>query len=226
MMPATPPNDSPVVKHRKNARRVRDSVPLRMCVVTKERVRQTQMVRFALSPDGIVTPDVAAKLPGRGVWALANRKTIDEAVEKGAFSRGFKMQAKADAGLSNLTERLLVQRCKDHLSFAKKSSSLVIGFDQVRSELQKKSPGWLIEAADGSEDGRNKVYSLAKALYEGVKVAGALTEKELGESIGRAGFVHGLIQKGPFAKRWGTEYKRLIGFRSAPEEAWNLGRDR
>ena len=225
-MPATPPNDSPVVKHRKNARRAADSVPLRMCVVTKERVRQTQMVRFALSPDGIVTPDVAAKLPGRGVWALANRQTIDEAVEKGAFSRGFKMQAKADDGLSDLTERLLVQRCKDHLSFAKKSSSLVIGFDLVRAELQKKSPGWLIEAADGSEDGRNKVYSLAKALYEGVKIAGALTEKELGESVGRAGFVHGLIQKGPFAKRWGTEYKRLIGFRSAPEEAWNLGRDR
>lgn len=224
MKPATPPNDAPVVKHRKGKRP--DSVPLRMCVVTRDRARQTQMVRFALSPDGIVTPDVAGKLPGRGVWALARRKVIDEALEKGAFARGFKTKVTADSGLSDLTEKLLLRRCQNHLSLAKKSGALLIGFDQVRAELPKKVPGWLLEAADGSADGRNKVQSLANALYEEVKVAGALTEKELGAGVGRAGFVHGLLQKGPFAKRWGTEYKRLIGFRSAPEEAWLQGKGR
>ena len=223
MKPATPPNDTPVVKHRKGNRRA-DSVPLRMCVVTRERARQTKMVRFALSPDGVVTPDVTGKLPGRGVWALAERKIIDEAVEKAAFSRGFKAKVTADDGLSDLTEQLLVRRCQNHLSLAKKSGALVIGFDQVRAELPKKTPGWLLEASDGSADGRNKVQSLAKALYNEVNLAGALTENELGASVGRAGFVHGLLQKGPFAKRWGTEYKRLTGFRSAPEEAWLQGK--
>jgi len=222
MKPAKPLNDTAVVKHRKGSRP--DSVPLRMCVVSRERVRQTKMVRFALSPDGIIVPDVAGKLPGRGVWALADRKTIDEAVEKGAFSRGFKTKVVADEGLSDLTEELLLRRCQNHISLAKKSSALIIGFDQVRAELPKKTPGWLLEAADGSADGRNKVQSLANALYEKVNIAGALTEKELGAGVGRAGFVHGLLQKGPFAKRWGTEYKRLIGFRSAPEEAWLLGK--
>ena len=221
MMPATPPNDRAGVKHRKSAHRT-DSVPLRMCAVTRERARQTGMVRFALSPDGVVTPDVAAKLPGRGVWVMANRETVDKAVETNAFSRGFKVRAVADEGLSDLTESLLLKRCQSQLSLAKKGGALVTGFDQVKADLQKRAPGWIIEAANGSEDGRNKVYLLAKALYKNVSVAGALTEEELGVGIGRTGFVHGLLQKGPFAKRWGTEYKRLIGFRFAPEETWFL----
>jgi len=192
----------------------------------RERVRQSKMVRYALSPDGIVTPDVAGKLPGRGVWALAERKVIDEAVEKGAFSRGFKTNVSANGGLSDLTEQLLLRRCQNHISLAKKSGALVLGFDQVRAELQKKVPGWLLEASDGSADGRNKVQSLANALYKDVKVAGALTAAELGAGVGRATFVHGLLHKGPFAKRWGAEYKRLTGFRSAPEEAWLQGKGR
>ncbi len=216
-MPANLPNDRSGVKHRKSARRP-DSVPLRMCVVTRERLRQSGMVRFALSPEGVVTPDVAAKLPGRGVWAKADRETIDEAVKTNAFSRGFKLAVKADPDLSNLTESLLLKRCQSQLSLAKKAGTLVIGYDQVRAELQKRIPGWLLHASGGSEDGRNRVHSLAKSLYKDVRIAGALTEKELGTGIGRAGFVHGLIQKGPFAKRWGSEYKRLTGFRIAPEE--------
>ena len=222
MQPETPNNERARVKHRKSARRP-DSVPLRMCVVTRERVRQSGMVRFALSPDGVVTPDVAAKLPGRGVWAKADRATIDEAVAKNAFSRGFRLAVKAGADLSDLTESLLLKRCQSQLSLAKKAGTLVVGYDQVRAELQKRIPGWLLQASGGSEDSRNKVHSLAKTLYKEVRVAGALTENELGAGVGRAGFVHGLIQKGPFAKRWGSEYKRLTGFRIAPEEKWFLG---
>ena len=223
MKPVTPSNDRQVVKHRKNARPA-DSVPLRMCAVTRERVRQLALVRYALSPEGEVVPDVAGKLPGRGVWVLAQRDVVQQAIETGAFSRGFKQQAKADAELIDLTERLLLQRCQNQLSLARKAGALVTGYDQVRAEIQKRTPGWLIQASNGSKDGRNKVYLLAKSLYKRVSIAGALSEEELGKSVGRGGFVHGFLQKGPFAKRWGSEYKRLTGFRIAPEETWFLGK--
>jgi uncharacterized protein len=38
-----------------------------MCIVTREEAGEDQLIRFALSPEGIVTPDLQAKLPGRGV---------------------------------------------------------------------------------------------------------------------------------------------------------------
>jgi len=51
-----------------------------------------------LSPDGVVTPDVAAKLPGRGAWVRADRAIIDQAGKKGAFARAFKAQAQVPDG--------------------------------------------------------------------------------------------------------------------------------
>ena len=48
--------------------------PERRCIVAMERRPQGEMIRFVLSPDGQVTPDLAAKLPGRGAWVTASRK--------------------------------------------------------------------------------------------------------------------------------------------------------
>ena len=41
----------------------------RRCSSAVESGSDAHLIRFALSPDGVVTPDVAAKLPGRGAWA-------------------------------------------------------------------------------------------------------------------------------------------------------------
>ena len=56
------------------------------------------MIRFVLSPDSQVTPDLAARLPGRGAWVTASREAIELAVKKGAFSRAFKAQVKVAPG--------------------------------------------------------------------------------------------------------------------------------
>ncbi|HAE28242.1 MAG TPA: hypothetical protein DCG58_13850, partial [Hyphomonas adhaerens] len=45
---------------------------VRQCAVTRERLGKEALVRFALSPDGVVTRDVAEKLPGRGGWIKAD----------------------------------------------------------------------------------------------------------------------------------------------------------
>ena len=57
------------------------------------------MVRFVLGPECDVVPDVAGRLPGRGVWLTAERPMIEKAVEKRLFSRGFKTQANVSEGL-------------------------------------------------------------------------------------------------------------------------------
>ena len=86
--------------------------PVRQCAVTRERLTQDEMVRFALSPEGVVTPDISAKLPGRGVWVKAERAAVETAVKKGAFSRGFKSEAKAPDTLADDVERLLLMRSR------------------------------------------------------------------------------------------------------------------
>jgi uncharacterized protein len=48
------------------------------------------MLRFALSPDGSVVPDIRRKLPGRGVWTRLSFETVSRAAAKQAFSRAFR----------------------------------------------------------------------------------------------------------------------------------------
>lgn len=178
------------------------------------------MIRFVRAPDGRVVADIAGKLPGRGVWVSADRDTLRQAVSKGVFSRRFKARSTSPEDLPDQVEALLVQRCISLVGLARKAGGLVSGFDQVRASLRKARPAWLIEASDGAADGRAKVYSLAKALYADVKVAGGLSSAELGMALGREGVIHALLQPGPMVNSWAVAYGRLKGFRLSPEDHW------
>ena len=221
--------------HRKSNARLTDNAnlttdeahgPVRQCCVTRERLAQTELVRFALSPGNQVTPDIAGRLPGRGVWVKADRDTIRAAAAKGAFGRQFKSQVSVPDGLDAQVEDLLVKRCIGLIGLAKKAGEIVIGIDQVRAALRKARPGLLLEAADGAEDGRTKVYFLAKALYSDVKVVGALSSTELGMAFGRERVIHGLVRSGPVARSLSDAYARLKGFRYMPELDWFADQDR
>ena len=197
--------------------------PVRQCAVTRERLAPDALIRFVRSPDGLVAPDVFGKLPGRGAWVSANRSTLESAIDKNLFASAFKAQSKPMDNLIDEVERQLLQRCTGLLGMAKKSGVAVFGFDQVRAYIRKQEPGWLIEASDGAEDGRNKVHFLAKAIYEDVKVAGALSSAELGVAFGREHVIHALLEQGSLSDAFSVAYERLIGFRDAPETGWFSG---
>ena len=83
---------------------------VRQCAVTRERLGKEALVRFVLSPGGVVTPDVAEKLPGRGVWIKADRLVLAEGVKKNAFARAFKTAVQVPDGLGAVTGKLITSR--------------------------------------------------------------------------------------------------------------------
>ena len=60
--------------------------PLRTCIVTGETMAPERMIRFVVGPDGDVVPDLARRLPGRGMWVKAERAVVEQAVAKKACS--------------------------------------------------------------------------------------------------------------------------------------------
>lgn len=192
----------------------------RECALSREKRTRAEMIRFVCDPAGRVVPDIAEKLPGRGVWVTATRDAVETAAAKGIFPRRFKAGVSIAPGLAENVEHLLLERCKGLVGFARRSGQLVTGFDQVRASLRKTRPAWLLEASDGAEDGRRKVYSLASALYGKIDIAGALTSAELGMAIGRVRVIHALLLTCPLADSWTVAYGRLKGFRASPEEHW------
>lgn len=196
----------------------------RMCMVSRERFPVSRMIRFVRAPDGHVIADLAMKLPGRGVWIQANRAMIRQAVSgKNNFARGFRQACTADPGLVETVDRQLLERCISTLGLAKRTNAIILGYDQVRNELQKRRPAWLLEAADGAEDGRRRVIGLAVALHDKVRIANALTSEELGMAFGREHVVHALLKTGRFAHVWTDDYRRLYEFRQMTSAVWISG---
>jgi predicted RNA-binding protein YlxR (DUF448 family) len=200
--------------------------PLRRCIASGESRPQSELIRFVLSPAGDVTPDLAARLPGRGAWVSSTRESVDTAIKKKAFSRAFKTSVNVSKDLADQTHTLIFQRCLDFLGFAKRSGDLILGFDQVREELRMADPACLIEASDGASDGRKKILALAKAIFadeessEQPLIIGCFSSDELGMAIGRERVIHAIVKQGRSSESWIHEVKRLGGFRPLAPSDW------
>src|SRR5210317_2158585 len=98
------------------------SNPERKCVLTGNTAQAATMLRLVEGPDGMMVPDVAAKLPGRGVWITSDKQLVDAAVEDGtlakAISRSLKKQVKRDqipADLTKISAKLLTKKLLNRL---------------------------------------------------------------------------------------------------------------
>jgi len=185
-------------------------------IVSGEVMPENRLIRFAAAPDGTVVPDVAAKLPGRGLWVEASRAAIAKAVEKKLFAKAAKANVTATADLADRVEKALVTRMIGDLGIARRSGALVLGFDNVLRELTgPRPPKALIEAFDGSADGKRKLYAAAHRLELNCVVIETLTSAELGLALGRENVIHAAVQPGGFADRLILDAERLSGFRGA-----------
>ncbi len=192
-------------------------------LVSGEIMDEARLIRFVADPAGIVTPDLARKLPGRGLWVAANRASVEAAAKKGGFSRSAKTRLSAPDGLADQVEQLLAARLLSALGLAKKAGDLVSGFEKVASALAQGKVAWVIEAADGSEDGRRKITSAARKSPRPAPMFGVFTADELGLALGRDNVIHSAFLAGPGADRWTLDVERLAGFRPLLPTSWREG---
>jgi predicted RNA-binding protein YlxR (DUF448 family) len=180
---------------------------------------EAELVRFVLGPDDAIVPDVAAKLPGRGVWVRATRAAVEAAVKRNAFARSLKRPVKAPPDLAAMTEALLARRCLDLLGLMRRAGALALGFDSVEAAIRKGDAFALIEASDGADDGREKLLRLAH--HAGAPhLSACFTAAELGVALGRAHVVHAAVLQERMARRWAAELGRLSGFRAIVPSSW------
>ena len=193
---------------------------VRRDVASGEVLAEERLIRFVSDPDGIVVPDLARKLPGRGVWVAADRVSVDLAAKRGLFSRSAKARLSAPANLADQVEALLRRRVLDGLGMAKRAGELVSGFEKVAAALSAGRAAWLVEASDGAADGRRKILAVARKSPLAAKVMGVYAAEELGLALGRENVIHTAFLAGRGADRWTFEVQRLSGFRPLLPESW------
>ena len=192
-------------------------------LVTHQVMDESRLIRFVAAPDGSVAPDLARKLPGRGLWVAADRASIQAAVKKNLFSRAAKAPLKPAADLADTVESLLVQRCLDQLGLARREGVLISGFEKSLANIRAGKAAWIVEASDGSADGRGKLLALAGHMSPPPKVCGTFSADDLSLALGLENAIHAVLLTGGRADRWTIEVERLAGFRSLIPTEWGVG---
>ena len=195
--------------------------PLRTCALTRTERPVEDMVRFVTGPDKAIVPDLARRLPGRGVWVELNRARLDEAARRNVFAKSLKRQVTVPSDLSALVEALLVKRVVNGLSIANKAGLVVQGFAQVDATLDGGQVVCVLHGNDGALGGREKIDRKFKAINESRGQAGfvvtELTIDQMSLAIGRSNVVHAALISGGATTRLLDEAKRLKRFCASPD---------
>ena len=194
-MPDPAPEDEP------------ETGPLRRCAVTRERDLRGRMVRFVVSPDRVVVPDLLAKLPGRGIWLSARRDVLENARTRSAFARAARGTVTVPANLVELVQAGLARRVTELLGLARRAGQAVCGFQKAREWLVAGRAGLVVQAADGSRDERMRFLSGVRD----VDVVAPLTGAALGAVFSRDHVVHVVVAHGRLAEALNIETHRLSG---------------
>lgn len=166
------------------------------------------MIRFVAGPDDAVVPDLAGKLPGRGFYVTADRALLERAVAGRMFPKGAKRPVTVPDGLVASVEAGLLRRVQDTIGLARKAGEAVCGYEKVRGALAAWRVAALLQATDGSERGKGKLWT-----PEGARWIGHLTADEIGRAFGRERAVHAVVAAGTLGRRVVEDAAKLKGIR-------------
>lgn len=184
-------------------------VPRRRCLVTRRTGPRDELVRFVVSPDGELVPDLGERLPGRGLWLKADRDIVRRACAENVFSRTARRRVTVPTDLCDRLVGLLDERCMDLIGLARRSGDAVFGFERVSAAAKEGNVQLLLEASDGAYDGHEKVVRLAPQAV----VVSLWTASRLGAPFGRDRVVHAAVRSGGLCDRLVREVRRLQGLR-------------
>jgi predicted RNA-binding protein YlxR (DUF448 family) len=185
------PNDTPVATGHD---------PERRCIISGERGSKAGLTRLALSPEGLVAPDVRARAPGRGAWIGVDRAAFDAALQKGklkgALVRAFRTSAiTVPDDLGAQIEANLQRAVLDRIGIESRSGAVLLGGEKIEQAARTGQLAALLHADDAAPDGKRKLdqaWRVGRDL-EGSGATGlvlAANRAMLGAALGRDQVVH------------------------------------
>jgi hypothetical protein len=198
-----------------------DEGPLRLCAVSRARKPPEELIRFVAGPDGAIVPDLARRLPGRGVWVDATRSAVAAAVRQKVFAKSLKRQVTVPVDLAGTVEGLMVKRLTEALSIANKAGLVVIGFVKVQEAIAQGRAVVLMHAAEAAPDGAAKLDRQFKGARgaddASTAIIGGLTGAEMSLAMGRPNVVHAAAAEGGATRRLVEEARRLGRYRAGED---------
>ncbi len=176
-----------------------ESIPVRTCIVERARKERPFLLRFVLSPQDAVVPDIKGNLPGRGVWVTAKKEIVAEAVKHRAFQRAFRKPVSTGENLPLQVEELFKRSALERLSICNKAGLVIVGFTKVDEALSRGRIVGLLHASDAAEGGKAKLDRKFAALYSGkdhIRPINCFTSAEISLAAGSTNVIHAGVEDG------------------------------
>jgi uncharacterized protein len=184
------------------ARKGNAEQPQRSCLGCRASADKGQLLRFVLSPDMEVLPDIDSRLPGRGSYTCLKKTCLITAVNQKQFKRSFKQDVKVmnPDELSDHVARLLHDRIIGLIGLANKAGNVTGGGSMVTEALRGKSkPGIVLLATDISESVASKIIVLSDV--NSVPYRTVSTKDEFGAILGKAPRSAVAVKQGGFVSQ-------------------------
>lgn len=189
------------------------SEPQRTCLGCRAEKGKDELLRYVLDPEGVIVPDLLAKLPGRGVYTCFCLDCVEKAAVRKQFARAFKAEVKGATSqyLADTIVSRLEDRIASYLALANKAGKIVSGSDMVMEAMRKaKNIGLAIIAGDVSAEIGDKVASMA--AREGIPCFRLLDKDRIGGLLGKGLRSVVAVEAGGFVPPLVKELKRYGNF--------------
>ncbi|WP_421707845.1 RNA-binding protein [Algihabitans sp.] len=221
--PATHQDDRSEIGRNASAPSRKSAGPQRRCLVTRASRPKGGLLRFVVSPEGQLVPDLGEKLPGRGLYVTPDRALLETAIAKKLFTKAARQPVAVPEDLPARVDDLLRRRILDLISFAKRAGQAVAGFDRVKSWIEQGRAALVVQAADGSPGSRQRLAGVAAAIAETLEESAnsrlslveMFSQTELGTAFGRTSVVHVAIAPGGLAKQLVSTTEQLLSYETA-----------
>ncbi|MEI6209691.1 MAG: DUF448 domain-containing protein [Desulfuromonadales bacterium] len=161
--------------------------PQRSCLGCRVSKDRDFLIRFVLSHENEVLPDLDNRLPGRGAYTCINEECLVKAVVQRQFKRSFRQDISIvapEALVSHIRQQLLA-RITGLIGLANKAGKVTGGGSMVSEALKGRvKPGLVIVAKDVSEGIGAKIIFLADVHK--VPHRTVITKDECGAILGKA----------------------------------------
>ncbi len=168
------------------------------------------MIRFVVGPDRAVVPDLAEKLPGRGMWLSARGDVLETARTRGAFARAARGPVTVPQDLADRVRAGIARRIGELLGFARRAGQTVAGYEKAREWLRTGRAALILQASDGSVEERQRFLGAAD-----IPVLAPVPAEALGAIFGRDRVVHVAVAPGKLAAALMVEGGRLAALEAS-----------
>lgn len=185
--------------------------PQRRCLVTRSTRPKAGLIRFVVGPGDELTPDLAERLPGFGLWVTADARILHEAISRKIFAKAAGQNVKVPP---DLLERLTVnlrKKALETLGLARGAGQVVAGYEKVEAWLRDGKAAILVQASDGAADGKRKLAAIAGDDVPQIEDFDAAS---LAAALGREWVIHAAIKPGGLAQQFLRDARRFAGVKT------------